>query len=106
MPQILDRKTLAGDHGTDGSTPNVLFEDVLGNALMAHGTTVPADAGKAYAKGCIFFHTDAATGAGTFINAGTKTSCKFREFGSFIDDTTGTGYTMGVSNGTFVKVEV
>lgn len=56
-----------------------LILDAAGKALLATGTTVPADAGALYAKGCLFIDTDVATGtSGLYVNAGTAASCSFK----------------------------
>lgn len=56
----------------------VLLKDAAGKALLATGTTVPADAGTIYAKGCLFIDTDVATGTGgLYCNQGTAASCVF-----------------------------
>jgi len=53
--------------------------DASGKALIATGTTLPADAGALYAKGCLFIDTDVATGtSGLYVNIGTAASCVFK----------------------------
>ena len=55
-----------------------LIADSSGLALLATGTTVPADAGALYAKGCLFIDTNVATGTGgLYCNKGTAASCAF-----------------------------
>ena len=55
-----------------------LIKDGSGKALLATGTTVPADGGALYAKGCLFIDTDVATGTtGLYCNKGTDASCVF-----------------------------
>ena len=45
---------------------------------LTDGTTVPADEGSLYAKGCLFIDTDVATGTtGLYCNKGTAASCVF-----------------------------
>ena len=57
----------------------VLLKDAAGKALLATGTTVPADTGTIYAKGCLFIDTDVATGtSGLYVNVGTSASCVFK----------------------------
>lgn len=55
------------------------LEEIVGvGILRAHGTTVPTDATAGYAPGCIFHHTDGATGATVlYVNVGSSTSCDF-----------------------------
>lgn len=56
-----------------------LLKDSAGKALLATGTTVPADTGTLYAKGCLFIDTDVATGtSGLYVNVGTSASCVFK----------------------------
>ena len=56
----------------------ILLKDADGKALLATGTTVPADAGSLYAKGCLFIDTNVATGTtGLYCNKGTAASCVF-----------------------------
>lgn len=102
MPEILRGPTLAGD---GGRTVNTLLYDGNGKKLVCTGTTVPADAGAGYAKGCTFIDTNA-TGAGTYFNAGTTASCKFRPVGTLIDTVTGTAYSLTVTSGSLELVEV
>ena len=46
--------------------------------FIASGPTVPTDAAKGYAKGCLFIHTDAANQADAwYVNIGTAASCNF-----------------------------
>lgn len=57
----------------------VLLKDSSGNALLATGTSVPADSGSGYAKGCLFIDTDVASGTtGLYVNVGTASSCVFK----------------------------
>jgi hypothetical protein len=66
-----------GVAGATGVT--VLMKDSLGKILLATGTTLPADAGTTYAKGCLFIDTDVATGtSGLYVNVGTSASCVFK----------------------------
>ena len=66
-----------GVAGATGVT--VLMKDSLGKALIATGTTLPADAGTTYAKGCLFIKTDVASGtSGLYVNNGTSASCIFK----------------------------
>lgn len=63
----------------------VLEEDSNLDILAAKGTSVPADASSGYAKGCVFYDTDVATGiSGMYVNIGTNTSCKFRVAGNHV----------------------
>lgn len=46
--------------------------------IYARGATVPTDAAKGYAKGCIFVKTDGTTLDNTlYLNIGTAASCNF-----------------------------
>lgn len=55
-----------------------LIADASGLALLATGTTVPADGGALYAKGCLFIDTNVATGTtGLYCNKGTAAACAF-----------------------------
>ena len=68
---------LQGDKIASGVT--CLLKDAAGKALLATGTTVPADAGSLYAKGCLFIDTDVASGTtGLYVNVGTSSSCIFK----------------------------
>lgn len=68
---------LVGDVVASGVT--ALMKDASGKALLATGTTLPADAGALYAKGCLFIDTDVATGtSGLYVNVGTAASCVFK----------------------------
>lgn len=67
----------------NSSGVKVLGEDGDLNITHASGTTVPSDATNGYAKGCLFYDTDVATGtSGLYVNEGLSTSCKFRVVGS------------------------
>lgn len=56
----------------------VLFTDAAGDALLATHTSVPADAGSGFAKGCLFIDTNVGAGtSGLYVNIGTNTSCNF-----------------------------
>jgi len=58
---------------------SVILKDHLGKYLLATGTTVPANAGTVYAKGCLFIDTDVASGtSGLYVNVGTNKSCVFK----------------------------
>jgi hypothetical protein len=60
-------------HGTGIITevPNV-------GILQAYGNTVPTDASRGYATGCIFHHTDGGNGTSLYTNEGTLASCSFK----------------------------
>ena len=45
--------------------------------LSASGTTVPADGTDGYQTGCVFQHTDGASGTVFYVNNGSVTSCQF-----------------------------
>lgn len=56
-----------------------LLKDGAGKTLLATGTTLPADTGALYAKGCLFIDTDVTTGtSGLYVNVGTSASCVFK----------------------------
>ena len=66
----------------DGTTVatgvTALLKDGNGKVLLATGTSVPADNGTKYAKGCLFIDTDVATGTtGLYCNKGTSASAAF-----------------------------
>lgn len=74
--QTLNAVKIGGTEIATGVT--ALIVDGDGLALLATGTTVPADAGALYAKGCLFIDTDVATGTtGLYCNKGTAASCVF-----------------------------
>ena len=55
-----------------------LLKDGQGKVLLATGTSVPANNGTKYAKGCLFIDTDVATGTtGLYCNKGTAAACAF-----------------------------
>lgn len=58
-------------------TDNVILTDGSGNALFAHGATVPTDADSGYAVGCLYAHTDGGDGTSLYVNEGTSSSCDF-----------------------------
>lgn len=67
----------------NSSGVKVLSEDGNLDITQASGTSVPSDGSSGYAKGCVFYDTDVATGlSGFYVNLGTNTSCKFRVAGS------------------------
>lgn len=47
------------------------------DAILATGTTVPADATAGYAPGCPFIHNDGGSGTSFYINEGTASSSDF-----------------------------
>src|SRR3990167_4349046 len=60
----------------------ILYENIESipgiGVLRAQGQTVPTDASKSYAHGCIFHHTDGTTEADAiYINVGDEDSCNF-----------------------------
>ena len=68
--------TVDGTRVASGVT--ALLKDRQGKVLLATGTTVPADGGSRYAKGCLFIDTDVATGTtGLYCNKGTSSACQF-----------------------------
>lgn len=74
--QLLPALTYEGTEIATGVRALIL--DSSGKALLATGTTKPADAGDLYAKGCVFIDTDVATGIkGSYVNTGTAASCVF-----------------------------
>lgn len=59
-------------------TPRVYLKDASGNVMIAAGNVLPTDATLGYAKGCLYFKTDAISGeAGLHVNNGTTLSCLF-----------------------------
>lgn len=65
--------------GAAGDDKLVLFEDGIGDALLATGTAIPADTTDGYAKGCLFIDTNVVTGtSGLYVNVGTKSACVFK----------------------------
>jgi hypothetical protein len=61
-------------------TANGIIEtDSSGNILRCSGTTIPANSGAGFSKGCLFIKTDAVAGtSGLYVNVGTTASCDFR----------------------------
>jgi hypothetical protein len=69
--------------GRTASGVTTLMKNGSGKILLATGTSVPADAGAGYAKGCLFIDTDVGAGSqGVYVNVGTITSCNFDVLGS------------------------
>ena len=64
--------TVSQNKGSD----NVMIS-AAGNALLAHGTTVPTDGDSGYAIGCLYIHTDGGAGTALYVNEGTAASCDF-----------------------------
>lgn len=57
---------------------SVLLRDPANHVLLAVGTTLPADGGAGFAKGCLFIDTDVGAGtSGLYVNIGTTTACNF-----------------------------
>lgn len=63
----------ANSHSAQG----IVATDDAGNALLAFGTTVPADGHVGYATGCLFIHTDGGAGTALYCNEGTTASANF-----------------------------
>lgn len=61
------------------------LRDPARGIVFAAGITVPTDASKGYAPGCIFLDIDAAAGSQWYVNRGTKASCNFDLFAGAID---------------------
>src|SRR3990167_6249134 len=59
----------------------VFTSDATGNVTRASGATVPTDADKGYATGCIFSQTDGVVGSVIYINEGTAASADFNAIG-------------------------
>lgn len=79
--ELRARKATVSELIITGSESGIshLIKDASGKTLLATGTTVPADTGTLYAKGCIFIDTDVATGtSGMYVNVGTAASCVFK----------------------------
>src|SRR3990167_2575872 len=55
----------------------VFSSDATGNVTRASGATVPTDADKGYAKGCLFTQTDGVVGSTLYLNEGTAASADF-----------------------------
>lgn len=55
-------------------------KNLNGEAFLGSGTTVPADASTGWARGAIFWDTDASAGAQLWTNQGTASSSLFRRF--------------------------
>src|SRR3990167_5899793 len=55
----------------------VFTTDATGNVTRASGATVPTDADKGYAKGCLFSQTDGVVGSTLYLNEGTAASADF-----------------------------
>lgn len=77
MAKNLNRALKVAGESVKVGTPVVTVEsfDVSNNVTMARGATIPTDADRGYAAGCIFRST--ATGL-RYMNAGTSTACYFR----------------------------
>src|SRR3990167_4536614 len=60
----------------------VFTTDATGNVTRASGATVPTDADKGYAKGCLFSQTDGVVGSVLYINEGTAASADFNALGA------------------------
>ena len=60
----------------------VFTSDATGNVTRASGATVPTDADKGYAKGCLFSQTDGVVGSVLYINEGTAASADFNALGA------------------------
>ena len=58
---------------------NVILTDGSGNALFAHGTTVPTDGDTGYATGGFFADTNGGNDTAILVNEGTSTSCNFNK---------------------------
>lgn len=77
MTGAFETITLTGDKDAAASV-NALIRDRAGNILFASGTTVPANDGAGYAKGCLFIDTNVAGGTtGLYCNKGTTDACTF-----------------------------
>lgn len=55
----------------------VVFQNALGQVLLAFGAVIPTDATAGYAKGCIFIDTTGGEGDTVYINEGTAVECDF-----------------------------
>lgn len=61
-----------------GAATEVFIRDTAGNAVLARGATVPADAAAGYAKGCHFIQTDGTNHTNTlYANIGNATTANF-----------------------------
>jgi len=61
----------------DGNAEDVALEDIAGNIFLSKGATKPTDTQAGYAKGALFFDTDASATAVLYVNEGSATSADF-----------------------------
>lgn len=59
------------------SSKSAIVYDRKKKIIFAAGDTVPTDASRGYAKGCIFIQTDGAAGTHWYVNEGSTTSSDF-----------------------------
>lgn len=84
----------------DGNSETVFLSDSSDNIILASGATVPTAGVAGYAKGCIYYDTDASVGAVMFVNEGSESSANFNKFAIAAtqsltpDDAEGTGNTI------------
>lgn len=55
----------------------IIAEDPGNGATIKYGPTVPTDGSAGYSKGCLFLHTDGASGNVLLVNDGTNQACDF-----------------------------
>ena len=77
MTKVYNRPVKLGGHlrTINSISVRVLEYDNAGKILRASGTTVPTGAG--YAKGCLFFETDATARTVVYVNEGSTTTANF-----------------------------
>ncbi len=63
-----------------GSPVGAIISNFIGEAIVAAGDSVPADATAGYGEGCLFLKNAGAADAQLYINIGTGASCNFDPF--------------------------
>jgi len=105
--KVLNRALkLTGEKRTVGASKTVITVvevNAANEITRAHGATVPTDADKGYAVGCLFTDTDAGVGAVVYANEGTALSCDFNigvpSGGDISSVVAGAGLTGGATSG-------
>lgn len=79
MAKVTNRAQKLGGETFQVGTPvvRVVEFDKDNNVRRAEGTTVPTDADRGYAVGCLFVQTDGGTETVLYVNEGTATSADF-----------------------------
>lgn len=77
--KIFNRALLIGGEQMKVGTPVVTIVDADkdGNVTRAYGASVPTDADRGYAKGCIFIATGGGVGTTLYVNEGSASSADF-----------------------------